>query len=68
MQLCTTRNDICEYTIAQNDTSDNVCSCIDQLMAKDFRLLASRLYEAGVTQPWTCHVQPWGYNEPPSQY
>jgi hypothetical protein len=30
-------------------------------MARDLRLVASRLYKAGITRPWTRHVQPCHY-------
>jgi len=33
-----------------------------KIIARDQRLVASQLYQAGITQPWTCHVQPCHYN------
>jgi len=32
-----------------------ICS---KIIAKDLRLVASRLYQTGVTRPWTGHVSP----------
>jgi len=33
-----------------------------EIIARDLRLVASRLYTAGNTWPWTRHVQPCRYN------
>lgn len=65
MKFCTIRNGNCEDTIAYQDSSQYLCSCIDQILAKDLRLLASQLYAAGVTQTSTCHMRQCCYNEPP---
>jgi len=38
--------------------------CIGNIMARDLRLVASRLYKMGVTRPWTCHLQPCRFKGP----
>jgi len=42
--------------VAHVDSSDCRCRCIGKIIARDLRLVASRLYHTGVTQPWTRHV------------
>ena len=32
-----------------------------KIIARDQRLVASRLYQAGITRPWTRHLQPCHY-------
>jgi hypothetical protein len=48
--------------VANMDLSDYRCRCIGKIIAKDLRLVASRLYQMGVTRPWTRHV-PCRYRE-----
>jgi len=43
--------------VAHVDSSDCRCRCIGKIIARDLRLVASRLYKTGVTRPWTRHVQ-----------
>jgi len=47
--------------VAHVDSSDCRCRCIGTIIARDLRLVASRLYKTGVTRPWTRHVQPCHY-------
>jgi hypothetical protein len=42
--------------VAHVDSSDCRCRCIVKIIARDLRLVASRLYHTGVTRPWTHHV------------
>jgi hypothetical protein len=42
--------------IAHVDSSDCSCRCIGKLNAKDLWLVASQLYQTGVTRPWTRHM------------
>jgi hypothetical protein len=42
--------------VAHVDSSDCRCRCIGKIIAKDLRLVASRLYQMGVMWPWICHV------------
>jgi hypothetical protein len=47
--------------VAHVDSSDCRCRCIGKIIARDLRLVASRLYKTGVTRSWTRHVQPCRY-------
>ena len=47
--------------VANVDSSDCRCRCVGKIIARDLRLVASRLYNTGVTRPWTRHVQPCRY-------
>jgi len=38
-------------TVANKVASDSRCRCIRKIIARDLRLVASRLYRMGVTQP-----------------
>jgi len=40
-----------------------MCRCVGKIIAKDLRLVASRLYETGFARPRTCLVQPCRYND-----
>jgi len=40
-------------TVANVDTSDSRCRCIGKIIARDLRLVASRLYRMAVTRPWS---------------
>jgi len=42
--------------VAHVDSSDCKCRCIGKIIARDLKLVASRLYEMRVTRPWTRHV------------
>jgi hypothetical protein len=42
--------------VAHVDSSDCWCGCIGKIIARDLRLVASRLYKMGVTRPGTRHV------------
>jgi hypothetical protein len=54
------------YTGICKDLVVNVDVCIEDwckgtIIARDLRLITSRLYIVGVTRPWTCPVQPRCY-------
>jgi len=40
-------------TVANVDASDSMCRCIGKIIARDLRLVASRLYRMAVTRPWS---------------
>jgi hypothetical protein len=38
-------------TVANVDASDSRCRCIGKIIARDLRLVASRLYRMAITRP-----------------
>jgi hypothetical protein len=51
----------CVHMVANVDSSDYRCRCIGKIIARDLRLVASRLSTSVVTQPGTHHVHPCHY-------
>jgi len=61
VRLCKGLDSNCRVTVAHVDSSDFRGRCVGKIIARDLRLVASRLYKKGVTRPWTRHVQPCHY-------
>jgi len=54
--------------VANVDASESRCRCIGKIIARDLRLVASRLYRMAVTRPWvTCrrYIIPLFRRRPP---
>jgi len=43
--------------VANVDSSEYICRRVGKIIARDLRLVASRLYGMGFTRPWTRHVR-----------